>query len=214
MSSQEGSNPPWVVWAVVTIAVAAIGAYATIKSNESKSDKSNESKPASTVVLAPSASPTVVNTPTPKLETPEPRDLAKVYEGRLKNAVELAGNVDAQATRDLNEALLPRIFKGEALSLRIASIESLRNQGVFAIAIRHNISYGDIVVESDERHARVRAIPVWETTYFSIANKLCVGRLPASEAPQTIEFELTDGRWMVSSIVFDDNSVPQTLPCK
>lgn len=195
MSDPDSSSSP-IVWAIVTIIVAMITAYGTIKS--SQTNPPNPPNP-----------PDIVEPPT----KPSKDDLAKKHEGRLKNAIDLVSNVEARAVQELNENLLYKIYKGEALELRVSHIELLRNQGVFQVSNRKSISYGEITVDSNELNAKVRATPVWETRFHTISDGQCVGYIPPRSEPQTIELELTNGKWMVDSLVFDNNTSPQMLPC-
>jgi hypothetical protein len=117
-------------------------------------------------------------------------------------------------SRDMAEkGALHQIFKGSALKLQIAGIDTFRSNGVFAVAQRPRISYGDITVNPDERHARVHATPVWDLTFYSIMNQQCVGRWPAREVPQTIDLEASDDGWIITAVVVEDNAVAPLQPC-
>jgi len=183
----QEKQTPWLAGAVVTVLVAAIGAYATIKASQSRSE------------------------PPPK---PPERNLAEFYGPQLKNAVDLASSAEAQAARDLNESPLAQIYKGAALKVRSSALANLRKEGVFAVATRDAISYGTITVDPDERHARVHITPTWELAFFSIAYQRCVGRWPPYEAPQTLDLERGDSGWMIDTIALDNDVQPVLQPCQ
>jgi hypothetical protein len=187
---KEGNSSPWLAGAAVTILVALIGAYATIKASQSRSE------------------------PSPKPPAEPQRDLVELYGPQLKNAIDLASTAEVQAVRDLNESPLSQIYRGTALKMRSAQVEELRRNGVFALAQREGISYGKITVDPDERHARVRVTPVWELVFFSGLTRQCVGRWPPYEAPQTVDLERTESGWMVDAIVFDSDTPQVMHPCR
>jgi hypothetical protein len=185
MEKENGTS--WLAGAAVAILVAVIGAYATIKASQPRSD------------------------PPPK---PPERNLAEVYGPQLKSAVDLACGAQIQAVRELNESPLAQIFKGTALKSRSAVIDSLRKGGVFALAQRDGISYGEITVDPDERHARVHFTPTWELVFFSVAYQRCVWRWAPYEVPQTMDLERSDSGWMVDAVVFDNDATPAKQPCR
>src|SRR3954449_4799870 len=102
MADKENGTP-WQAWAGVSIAVALIGAYATINANRPQPSEPNPFKPTH-------------EQPAPG---PEPKkDLLDLYEPQLKNAVDLASTAEIQAARELNVDPLYQIFKGTALKLQ------------------------------------------------------------------------------------------------
>lgn len=202
MAEKGVSAAQGLIGGLVTIIVALIGAYATMHANRPQ-------PAAPRVPVEPAAD----HGQQPRQLVEPARNLSDLYEPQLKNAVDLASAAIVEATRQLNPQPLYQIFKGAALKLQIANIDAFRNNGVFAVAQRPRISYGDITVNPDERHARVHATPVWDLTFYSIMNQQCVGRLPAREMPQTIDLEASDGGWIITAVVMEDNAVPPLQPC-
>jgi hypothetical protein len=146
----------------------------------------------------------------PASAEPSP-DLLAIHESRLRNAIDLIATAEIQAQSELDEAPLHDIFIGEALKLEISNLELLRNNRLYVISRRHNITYESFAISDDGLHAEVRVTPKWESTYYSSVNQQCAGQIPAHDIPQTVFLELQESGWMVTAMVVDDDYTPPTL---
>lgn len=148
------------------------------------------------------------------LPAPTPtEDLLAIHEPRLLNAIDLAAYAEIEAFRELSDEPLYTIYKGEALKTALASVELLRDSALYALSQRNSITIDWVEVTPDGRHGRVRAIPVYEVWFYSIATNECVGYWPPYEVPQVVSLEQTEDGWMITAIVFEDDSQRPIQPC-
>jgi hypothetical protein len=130
----------------------------------------------------------------------------------LKQAVERAGDADMRAWRELDPAPLAGAYADEELTRRMEMVADLRRDGLYGVARREDVWYGEIVVSPDGKTATVRATAVWETKFHSTADGRCVGWWPPTEIPQTLHLAERGGAWVVTNIDFH-TAGPTETPC-
>lgn len=140
-------------------------------------------------------------------------DLFAIHEPRLLNAIDLAAYAEIEAFRELSDEPLYSIYTGEALKTALASVELLRDSALYALTQRNSIQIDYVEVSPDANHGRVRVIPVYEVWFYSVQTNECVGYWPPYEIPQTVSLEQTADGWMITAIVFEDDSERPIEPC-
>jgi hypothetical protein len=131
----------------------------------------------------------------------------------IKEAVKFVNETEAQAYRNLNSNLLERAYVGEALQLRQALVNGLKEQKVYQIATLHNQQFNDFQISSDGTTAKVEMTEKWSNELYSIDTNTLIGQFPLYEAPQVAYLQKDSNGWRISAISFKSDP-PKFVPAQ
>lgn len=131
----------------------------------------------------------------------------------IKEAINLANEIEAQAYRNLNPNSLASIYVGKALQLRQTLVNTLATEKVYQVETLHDQQFHDFKVSSDSSIAKVEMTEKWSSKLYSSDTNTLVGQFPLHNVPQVVYLQKDSNGWRISAIVFQGDS-PESVPAQ
>ncbi len=131
----------------------------------------------------------------------------------IKEAINLANEIEAQAYRNLSPNSLANIYTGKALQLRQTLVNTLAAEKVYQVETLHNQQFHDFKVSSDSSIAKVEMTERWSSRLYSSDTNTLVGQFLLHDVPQVVYLQKDSNGWRISAIVFQDDS-PEFIPAQ
>jgi tetratricopeptide (TPR) repeat protein len=158
--------------------------------------------PPSNAPAAPAVTPSSVPPPPAPIETPRApaaAEMTPALRAELQAVILRGDNAEIQAFRTLDPSPLHGVYSGEPLQNHLATLQLLREAGVFMEATLHDQRFDAFSLSSDGQRAEVRFTERWSSNFHSLAlpNRPCMFHWHERDIPQTARLRREGGEWVI-----------------
>ena len=197
---------PWPVWAIVTLLVAFIGAYAVIFQEQKNPPYIPAHLP---------REPRKPLAPTGQEDDLTPEINYNKEKAALKRTIQLASNAEISAFRKLDASFVTDIYGQDLLKSVRSDIRQLKSNGInlWRVLERQQFNAFNIYYMDGQLQAEVELTERWSGHYHRLSDNLCLSHEVSHNVPQTLYAEKRSDGWIITSVAFSSDNTPALIQC-